>query len=116
MATPQRKRLPPGGRAILEARRNGLIPRDRLLLICTFWHKGKRSVCIPADLDLDPESLDFSFAAGIDAVVAHRGEPARARKIAQAVFQANPRRLQVWNLDPPFGTEFIVTAGGPDHG
>jgi len=103
-----RRKLPPFGKALLDARYRGLAPRD--LFVCLDdWRafKGRARIVIPPDLD--PAETDLTFAAGIDCIVAWlpRATPhARMFAAVRALIEHEARRVWVLNRADPHHSFF----------
>ena len=96
-----KRRLPPFGRQLLEARRKGLSPKDGVILIFLdqWGHDYRARVVVPSDLS--PADCCFDFVAGLDCFLmwdTDRTEVSRCRELLREVLKSNPLRLVVVGL------------------
>ncbi len=115
-----RAQFPAYGRQILEARKQGLQPRQQMVLVTFDWNLAKAFPRIVIDRSADPGRLDFSYLVGLDVIIRfEQVDEQRVVPLARAILRANPRRLQGWPLEPDeigkYRTRFFKTADGSDH-
>ena len=114
-------RFPAYGKQMLEARRRGLQPRQKTVLVVFDWQLAKAFPRIVIDPTSDFSSLNFSYLVGLDVIIGfHQGEASLLEALALVIMKANPRRLQGWPLEPDdegrFKTRFFRIAAGNSHG
>lgn len=102
------RRLPPFGKAMLDARFKGLAPRD--LFVCLDdWRafKGRARIVIPPDAA--PEELDLRFAAGVDCIVAWLPQTTHQERMlatVSALIAHEARRVWILNREAPHHSFF----------
>ncbi len=85
-------RLPAYAKAIVEARKRGLAPRELVVSLC--WNLGKAFHRVVIPDDLPAEKTDLRFCAGLDVWLAYRQDQSeKARMVAEKLLTLNPRRL-----------------------
>lgn len=101
-------RLPPFGKALLDARYRGLAPRD--LFICLDdWRafKGRARIVIPPDFD--PAEANLLFVAGVDCIVAWLPQSTPHERMfatVRALIAHEARRVWVLNREAPHQSFF----------
>ncbi|MBE7422232.1 MAG: hypothetical protein HS110_07345 [Zoogloeaceae bacterium] len=105
----ERKRIPPYGQPILEARYKGLAPRD--ICVCLDdWKAFAGRIRIVLPPDLDPAACDFCFVAGCDCIVAWNPRVTSAERrdaVAAALVRNLARRIWILNRAAPHQSFFV---------
>lgn len=97
--------VPAYGKQLAEARAQGLTVRTSLIVALS-WNLGRAFPRLVVPEELDVAGADFSMVAGLDCIVAHHGEPARALAVAAACMRSGATMAPV--LDVSGGPSFYT--------
>jgi hypothetical protein len=93
------KRMPAYGKRIMEMRRSGKVPTNRVMV--TFdWSLAKAYPRIVIADDMSADHLNFTYLAGLAVQVVYRQKDAhRISAIVAAILEINPSSLVTFALD-----------------
>lgn len=96
--------VPAFGRALLDARRKGLVPNPPECYVCLDnwkWRKSRTRVVVAPEHD--PAALDYSMLAALDVFALYDRRVSavdRRDALLRALVRANPQRIIVLDMDP----------------
>jgi hypothetical protein len=95
------KRFPAFGKRIMEARIAGEVPNNSVV-VAFDWNTGRLYPHVVVDSEIDADTLELRFLAGLDVIIAYRDQHAnRVLDMARAILNVNPRILQAFAIDMP---------------
>lgn len=93
-----KKRYPPYGKKLDQLRRNGLIPRLRVI-VSTRWELGAAypRIVIPDNIPI--VNLNFSYLAGLSVQIVHFNGETSISDLIDEIMKVKPKILTVFNYD-----------------